>query len=142
MTEEELIPEPEEEKPEEDTGDFNPDSFREKLAQIKQIMEVVQGGETVGARVSPILAPSNPRTTSILNRGEIEQISAFLQFAPISPEETYPIVNYVHDKLALNLSLDGKGIGMATELGKALTVRDSSKTYTEGGPGKPTEGMK
>jgi hypothetical protein len=135
-----LIPDPEPVKESEPEG-YDEEVFNRKLSQISKLMEAITGGETVGARVSPVLSPRNPRTTSILSRGEIESISALLQFAKISPEETYPALDYCYDKLALNLSLDGKGIELAINLGQALTQRDSTKQYVEG-PTKPTEGMK
>ncbi len=104
-------------------------------------MDIVSGGETVGARVSPILKPRNPKTTSILSRGEIAECQALIQFAKLQPEETYPALDFVYEKLALNLSLDGRGIDLAIGLGKALTQRDSSTTYRDD-KGSPTEGMK
>ena len=146
MSEPQLIPPIDEEEPETveeliEVSGYDEEEFNAKLDQIRRVMEVITGGETVGARVSPILSPKNPRTTSILTRGEIEMCTAFLQFGILSPEETYPAINFVHTKLGLNLSLDGRGIDKAIELGKALTQRDSSRQYIET-PGKPTEGMK
>lgn len=121
--------------------EFNKADFDKKLELIRNIMDVVIGAETVGARINPILTPKNPKTTSILTRGEIDECRALIAFAQLEPEETYPALDFVFEKLSLNLSIDGRGIEYGIELGKALTQRDSSTKYVES-PTKPTQGMK
>jgi hypothetical protein len=142
MTDEEteIIPAPEEPEGKE-PQEFDEEEFKAKLALIREILDAVTGGETVGARVSPILSPKNPKTTSILNRGEISMCLSLIEFAKLSPRETYPALDYVLEKLAFNLSLDGRGIELGIKLGQALTQRDASTKYLDA-PSKPTEGMK
>jgi len=114
--------------------------FDERIKDIMAIVSAVTGGATVDSRIDPILRPKNWKTTTILTKGEIQQILALISFCKTSPEETECVLEYCEDLCYLKLSESGFAIEKAIDLGKAL----AEKTITSmvASPEKPQEGMK
>lgn len=114
--------------------------FTERIQDIMTIVSAVTGGATVDSRIDPILRPKNWKTTTILTKGEIQQILALISFCKTSPEETECVLEYCEDLCYLKLSESGFAIEKAIDLGKAL----AEKTITSmiASPEKPQEGMK
>lgn len=111
----------------------------ERIENIMSIIRAVSGGASVDSRIDPILRPKNWKTTSILTKGEIQQILALISFCKTSPEETECVLEYCEDLCYLKLSESGFAIEKAIDLGKAL----SEKIITGlSSPEKPTDGMK
>ena len=111
----------------------------ERIEDIMSIIRAVSGGASVDSRIDPILRPKNWKTTSILTKGEIQQILALIAFCKTSPEETECVLEYCEDLCYLKLSESGFAIEKAIDLGKAL----SEKIITGlSSPEKPTDGMK
>ena len=111
----------------------------ERIEDIMSIIRAISGGASVDSRIDPILRPKNWKTTSILTKGEIQQILALISFCKTSPEETECVLEYCEDLCYLKLSESGFAIEKAIDLGKAL----SEKIITGlSSPEKPTDGMK
>lgn len=121
-------------------ADITKKPFADRIKDIMSIVSVVTGGATVDSRIDPILRPKNWKTTTILNKGEIQQILALISFCKTSPEETECVLEYCEDLCYLKLSESGFAIEKAIDLGKAL----AEKTITSmvASPEKPQEGMK
>lgn len=120
--------------------DENKKPFAERIKDIMSIVSAVTGGATVDSRIDPILRPKNWKTTTILTKGEIQQILALISFCKTSPEETECVLEYCEDLCYLKLSESGFAIEKAIELGKALAEKSISAIL--GSPEKPQEGMK
>jgi len=140
---EEVITEPSKENGEEETKEEvikHTKPFSERIKDIMSIVNAISGGTTVDSRIDPILRPKNWKTTSILSKGEIQQILALISFCKTSPEETECVLEYCEDLCYLKLSESGFAIEKAIDLGRAL----AEKTITGmlASPEKPQEGMK
>ncbi len=114
--------------------------FAERIKDIMAIVSAVSGGTTVDSRIDPILRPKNWKTTTILTKGEIQQILALISFCKTSPEETECVLEYCEDLCYLKLSESGFAIEKAIDLGKALAEKSISAIMAS--PEKPQEGMK
>lgn len=144
---EEIIIEPSKENGEENNKEETEEAvikhtkpFSERIKDIMSIVSAVTGGATVDSRIDPILRPKNWKTTTILTKGEIQQILALISFCKTSPEETECVLEYCEDLCYLKLSESGFAIEKAIDLGKALAEKTITGLMTT--PEKPQEGMK
>lgn len=115
-------------------------TFAQRMEDIMSIVRAVSGGATVDSRIDPILRPKNWKTTTILTKGEIQQILALISFCKTSPTETECVLEYCEDLCYLKLSESGFAIEKAIDLGKALAEKTITGLVST--PEKPTDGMK
>ncbi len=129
-------------EPEDEPEDIDMKQFNLKMSMLEKIFNIARGGVSIESRVKPVLNPENWKTSSNYNRGEINMVWAFLTMADISPEECEPLIDASINYALLNLSKDGFGLLTAVDMGKALTEISTTKSYSEKGIERPTEGMK
>lgn len=94
--------------------------IEKNLSIIKRILDIIRGKEDVRNRLSSILDPQNPQTSSILNPDQTNFVVDAYWLAEAWPQLYQPLKDYAIERLYTQLSMNGKGIDSAIKLTGAI----------------------
>jgi len=84
---------------------------KEQLEKFEKFLQIVKGRKDVKSRVAVLANPDNPKSMSVLTRGQSEfvAISCFLASNKTWGEMWKPLEGYAYELMAVSPSVGGQG---------------------------------